>query len=96
MADKQAEKTYSAEEIVKMINDDIAADKTVNAKSLLILTTDLNMDERDAIIKGDMMLTPDMISNTEINENNNAGCSMGAASMILFSSIIVYLLVVSL
>ena len=76
-------KTYTAEEIVNMFNDEIENGKKVNARIYLGHTTDLSLEDVRAISRKQMTLTPDMITNTDFDSWNKPGCTMRSAALLV-------------
>ena len=74
---------YTEQDVVDRVYAEIAAGKKIRAKTILTLCTNLGTNDRKAVINGDLELTADQITNTDLDNMNKAGCTVGSASLLL-------------
>ena len=83
---------YTEEDVVNRVYEEIAAGNKTKAKTIMALCTNLRIKERKAIIEGQAELTPDQITNTDLDNLNKFGCTVGSTSLLLLSGILFWLI----
>lgn len=74
---------YTAEDVIRRIESELDAGKTVRARTIIRLTTNIGIKGAREIVKGRRKIELHEVTNTDLDNLNRAGCSVGSAVFII-------------
>jgi hypothetical protein len=77
------ENKYTPLDVIRRIESELDAGKTVRARTIIRLTTNIGIKESREIIAGRRKIEPHEVTNTDLDNLNRAGCSVGSAAFVV-------------